>query len=133
MKRSVESGAFKYGKFKVLYRYLVRAAMEKRCVPYIELQNVLGVSRQHIGFYAGQIGNYCLERELPLLNALIINTAECTPSDGFDDYAAERDMSWGELLSECWKRYHVASARKAEAKNFSGLESDLDEFLSESS
>lgn len=72
--------AFDHGKFKSIYRYLVQAAMEMRCVPYIELQNVFGVSRKDIGHYAGRVGDYCLDNNLPLLNALIVTTSTYLPN-----------------------------------------------------
>jgi len=120
---------FDAAKFKALYRYVVRAAMDKRCVPYIELQDVFAISRAQIGYYAGQIGYYCLEDNEPLLNALIITVTTCAPSHGFDWFAEQRDKDWGALVQECWKRFHVATARKAEAQNFAGVEPSLDTFL----
>ena len=39
--------------------------------------------------------------------------------------------SWGDAISDCWKRYHVKSLRKAEKQNFSGVDKNIQQFLDE--
>ena len=73
-------------KFKVFVRYLIQVAQDKRCVTYGELEKVFGLSHAGVGRYAGELGNYCQARRLPLLNALIISAANSKPSHGFDWY-----------------------------------------------
>ncbi len=117
-------------KVKILCAYLVKAAIDKRCVPYIEAQSVLGVTRAQIGWYAGTIGDYCLERGLPLLNALLIQTQTCQPNeDGFGFYRDERGEDWGTLVSKCWTYFAEPGMRRAAGDHFTGLSKDFDSFF----
>lgn len=108
--------------FSLIVRYLIKAAQDKRAVPYFELENLFGLSHNMAGFYAGCVGNFCQEQgwPRPLLNSLVINTKNCQPSEGFDGYLPE-DKSWGNCLSECWAYFHVTSPREQQVRNFSGL------------
>ena len=75
---------FQIEKFKCLVRFMIQAAKDKRCVTYKEIENLFGLSHKQAGIYAGMIGDYCLSRRMPLLNALIINTKDCFPAEGYD-------------------------------------------------
>ena len=121
---------FSRDKFKVFVRYLIQAAQDKKCVPDYEMENVFGLSHKHVGHYAGKLGEYCIFYNLPRLNGLIISSTDCVPSEGFDWYQQECGKSWGEIVSECWKYFHITSTREKQVKNFSGLDSEIDEFLS---
>lgn len=116
-------------KFKCFVRYMIQAAKQKRCVPYVELENVFGLAHDYVGWYAGVLGSYCLERELPMLNGLIISSTDCVPSEGFDWYQQKYGRSWGEIVSECWKKFHVTSSRSKQSQDFSGRDRDVDAFL----
>ncbi len=107
--------------FANILRYLIQAAQDKRVVPYNELENLFGLSHNMAGYYAGRVGQFCLDKEWPLLNALVVNTKECRPSDGFDYYEEQSEMSWGECLSECWVNFHIKTPREQQVRNFSGL------------
>jgi hypothetical protein len=117
------------GKFKAFVRYMVKVAEEKRCVPYYELENVFGLNHKYVGGYAGTLGDFCEDQEWPLLNALIISTTECVPSEGFDQYMEGTDMDWGEHVQDCWKTFHVTSTRAKQVKNFSRLDSRVTDFF----
>jgi len=103
------NNTFQNEKFKVFVRYLIQVAKDKRCAPYNELENVFGLGHNQVGMYSGKLGDYCLSRNLPLLNSLIINVTDCVPSDGFDWYQKEYGKSWGEVtqVSE-FKRAHLS-------------------------
>jgi len=107
--------------FANILRYLVKAAQDKRVVPYYELENLFGLSHNMAGFYAGKIGDFCLHCEWPLLNSLIVNTTTCTPSGGFDGYLEVSGMTWGDCLAQCWKQFHLTTSRQHQVENFTGL------------
>jgi hypothetical protein len=108
---------------------MIQAAKQKRCVPYVELENTIGLSHGQVGWYAGKLGDYCQASGLPLLNGLIISSTDCTPSNGFDWYQSKYQKTWGEIVSECWKAMHVTSSRAKQSEDFGGRDSDVAAFL----
>lgn len=126
-----ESYNFQPEKFKVFVRNLIQVAKEKRCVPYNELENVFGLSHKQVGYYAGKLGDYCISRKIPPLNGLIINATDCVPSQGFDWYQKKYKKSWGEVVSDCWREFHVTSSRGKQVQDFSQRDKDIDDFLNE--
>lgn len=118
-------------KFKCFVRYIINAARHKRCVTYHELQNIFGLNRKQVGEYAGALGDFCLDNNYPLLNGLIVNTTTCTPSHGFNWYQKKYNRLWGEIISECWRKFHVKSTQFQKRKGFSELSPDLEAFLQE--
>jgi hypothetical protein len=108
---------------------MIQAAKQKRCVPYVELENVFGLSHDYVGHYAGVLGNYCIEREIPILNGLIISSTTCSPSEGFDWYREKYDRNWEEIVSNCWKYFHVTSSRSKQSQDFSQRDSDIEKYL----
>ena len=121
--------SFQPEKFKVFVRYMIQVAKDKRCVPYNELENIFGLSHQQAGFYAGRLGDYCIFRGLPMLNSLIINVTDFIPSYGFDWYQSQCGKSWGEVVSECWKEFHVTSTRAKQVEDFSKRDADVQEYI----
>lgn len=119
---------FKPEVFANILRYLIHAAQNKRVVPYYELENLFGLSHNMAGYYAGQVGDFCLDHDWPLLNAMVVNTTTCMPSEGFDLYLQRKqertDTDWGMCLARCWKEFHLPTSREHQVRNFSGL-SDL--------
>ncbi|AVW95383.1 hypothetical protein DA442_09560 [Vibrio parahaemolyticus] len=89
---------FNSEKFKCFVRFMINVAKEKRCVTYKEVENIFGLSHKQAGIYAGRLGDYCIDRELPLLNSLIINTTDCVPSEGYEWYDEHTGMHWERLL-----------------------------------
>lgn len=122
---------FQPEKFKVFVRYLIQVAKDKRCVPYNELENVFGLSHGQVGYYAGELGNYCFARRIPPLNGLIINSTSCVPSKGFDWYQKKYGKSWGEVVSRCWREFRVTSSRAKQVLDFGQRDIDIDSFLGE--
>jgi len=120
---------FSNDKFKSFVRYIIQAAENKRCVPYYEIENIYGLNHGQVGYYAGVLGNYCIENKLPLLNGLIISSTDCIPSEGFDWFQKQMGKHWGQIIHECWKKYHVTSSREKQCKNYGGLDTKLDTFL----
>jgi len=116
---------FQPEKFKVFVRVMIQAAKEKRCVTYNELENIFGLSHKQIGHYSGALGDYCMSRKLPPLNSLIISSTDCMPSNGFDWYQEKYNTSWGELISTCYKKFHITSAPSKKSEDFSGRDSDV--------
>lgn len=112
---------YNHAVFSNILRFLIKAAQDKRVVLYNELEVLFGLSHNMAGFYAGMVGDFCLEHEWPLLNALIINTRECKPSGGFSHYEEVSEQSWGDSLAGCWQRFHISSSREQQVRNFSGL------------
>jgi hypothetical protein len=121
---------FSEERFKVMVRYMIQAAQDKRCVPYAEIEHVCGLSHKQASHYAGRLGDYCIDRDLPPLNALLINSNTCIPSGGFAPYQ-EKGKDWGQLVSDCWSHFHVKSTHKKLVQNFSGIDKDIDAFLSD--
>lgn len=117
------------GKFKSFVRYLIQVAKEKRCVTYQELENVFGLSHGQLGYYAGKLGDLCIDWDWPRLNGLIINQTDCIPSKGFNFYLKEYGKSWGEVVCDCWRKFHVSIPISKAVKDFSGLDKDIDNFL----
>jgi len=116
-------------KFKCFVRYMIQAAKQKRCVPYFELENIFGLGHDSVGWYAGTLGDYCKARDLPLLNSLIINSTTCEPSDGFESYQRADGRHWGEILRDCWQKFHVTSNREKQSQDFGQRDADVAEFL----
>jgi hypothetical protein len=108
---------------------MIQAAEKKRCVAYVELENCFGLNHDYVGFYAGRLDEYCIENKFPALSGLIISSTLCQPSHGFDWYQEKYKKSWGEIISECWKRFHVTSSREKQSKNFSGLNGKIIKFV----
>jgi len=115
-------------KFKCFVRYMIPAAKQKRCVPYVELENLFGLAHDQAGWYAGILGDYCLARKLPMLNGLIISSTTCSPSEGFDWYQERYQKSWGKIVSECWEFFHVASTRAKQSQDFSKRDKDVEDY-----
>ena len=126
---ATNSGQFSDEKFKAFVRYMIQAAKQKRCVPYVELENVFGLSHDQVGRYAGTLGDYCNARKIPILNGLIISSTDCAPSEGFAWYQKTYKKSWGEIVSECWKYFHLTSSRAKQSEHFSGRDKDIESFL----
>jgi len=124
-------GGIEPEKFKVFVRYLIQVAEEKRCVTYGELEKVFGLSHGGVGRYAGRLGDYCHARRLPLLNALIIGAANSQPSHGFDWYQEHdgKGRNWGEIVSHCWRRFHLGEPDHLAIRNFRQRDADVEEFL----
>lgn len=117
--------------FDYFLRHLSQVAQDKRVVPYNELENAFGLSHNMVGEYAGAVGKFCIDNNYPLLNSLIINITDCAPSEGFHAWYLESDvgdahypytgLSWGEMISACWRFFHVTSSRAKQVQNFSGM------------
>ncbi len=118
-------------KFKCFVRYLINVAKQKRCVTYHELENIFGLSHKQVGEYAGALGDFCIFTKYPPLNGLIISTTDCIPSHGFNWYQETYNKSWGEIIQDCWKRFHVKSTREKQVQDFTGLDNEIDKFLNE--
>lgn len=121
--------AFSEDKFKCFVRYMIQVAKQKRCVTYVELENCFGLGHGQVGWYAGMLGDYCKAKKMPLLNGLIISSTECMPSHGFDWYQNQYKKSWGQIVTECWKEFHITTSRAKQAKDFSGRDADIASFL----
>lgn len=120
---------FQPERFKCFVRYLINVAKEKRCVTYKELENIFGLSHRQAGWYAGLLGDYCIQRNLPLLNGLIINATNCIPSEGYMWYEQQSGKSWGEVVAACWCEFHVTQDHAKQSQDFSGRDADIEEFL----
>jgi hypothetical protein len=116
-------------KFKAFVRYMIHAAKQKRCVPYVELENVFGLGHDAVGWYAGKLGDYCNARKLPILNGLIVSSTECMPSEGFSWYQKKYGKSWGEIVCECWRFFHLTSSRAKQSQHFSKRDKDIEQYL----
>jgi len=121
---------FQEERFKCFVRFMINTAKDKRCVTYKEVENIFGLSHKQAGYYAGMLGGYCISRGIPLLNGLIINATDCIPSEGYEWYENQADMSWGEVVAACWREFHVTQAHAKQSQDFSKRDDDVDEFLS---
>ncbi|KJZ14921.1 hypothetical protein TW85_07495 [Marinomonas sp. S3726] len=122
---------FQPEKFKVFVRHMIQVAKEKRCVTYNELENIFGLSHAQVGYYSGALGDYCISKDLPPLNALVISSTDCTPSHGFDWYQEHYEVSWGELISNCYQAFHVTQTAQKKVQDFSGRDRDVENWLEE--
>ena len=120
---------FQPERFKCFVRFLINVAKDKRCVTYKELENIFGLSHQQVGIYAGTLGDYCVTRNLPLLNGLVINATDCIPSEGYEWYQQQSNMSWGEVIASCWKEFHVTQGHAKQSQDFSKRDVDVEDFL----
>jgi hypothetical protein len=118
-------------RFKCFVRFMINAAKQKRCVPYYEIENVFGLGHGQAGEYAGALGDFCMSVEFPPLNGLIISSTSCIPSHGFNWYQRNYGKSWGEIIQDCWKKFHVKSTRAKQVQDFTGLDNKIDHFLRE--
>ena len=125
-----ENFNFQPEKFKCFVRYLISVAKDKRCTTYKEIENIFGLSHRQAGWYAGMLGNYCIDRKIPLLNALIINATDCIPSEGYEWYEKQSGMTWGQVIAACWREYHVTQAHAKQSQDYSGRDADVEIFLS---
>jgi len=118
-------------KFVCFVRYMIQVAEQKRCVPYYELENCFGLNHEYAGFYAGKLGDFCISMKWPMLNGLIISSTDSRPSNGFDWYEKKYKKSWGEIVTDCWKKFHVTSTREKQSQNFSGINDEILSFIGE--
>lgn len=72
-----------------------------------------------------------MSRKLPPLNGLIINTKDCVPSNGFNWYQQQYGKTWGEVVCNCWKVFHVSSSREKQVKDFRQRDNDIESLLNE--
>ncbi len=114
-------------KFICFVRYMIKAAREKRCVPYSELMNITGLSRKQIGVFSAKLAVFCDYNKWPFLNSLIINLSSSEPSGGFDDFMKKysTDIDWRTEHIKCWKRFHVPEAQGRGNQFFSGLDAKI--------
>ena len=127
---ATRSQAFSEDKFKCFVRYMIQAAKQKRCVTYVELENAFGLGHGQVGWYSGMLGDYCNSRKLPLLNGLIIiSSTDCAPSQGFNWYQKQYKKSWGQIVTECWKEFHVTTSRAKQSEDFGGRDTDIAAFI----
>ncbi len=95
-----------------IIRYLIFCAEKKQFLQYDDMRKIFGVSGEQVGMYAGKIGKYCHKKELPLLNALIVNRYGSV-GDGWEDfvkalYKNEDDVpTWEEAVNKCFETYHI--------------------------
>ena len=122
---------FMIDKFKVFVRFMIQVAKDKRCITYNEIENTFGLSHKQAGFYAGALGHYCLFKDYPALNSLIISSTDCVPSEGFDWYHEQYDISWGEMVSRCFQEFHVTQTPEKKAQDFSGKDADILNWINE--
>lgn len=100
-----------YDKQKLAYiiRYLIFCAEKKQFLQYEDMRKIFGVSGEQVGMYAGEVGNYCRDKELPLLNALIVNRYGSV-GDGWEDFVKafyKNPPTWEEAVNECFETYHI--------------------------
>ena len=110
---------------------MINVAKQKRCVPYYEIENIFGLNHEQGGWYAGKLGDFCIYKGYPPLNGLVINTTDCIPSYGFNSHQKKYGKTWGEIVRDCWKRFHVKSTRPKQVQDFAGLDTKIEKFLKE--
>ncbi|MCU6239388.1 hypothetical protein KWH75_20205 [Morganella morganii] len=119
--------------FNIFVRYLIQVAKCKRFVPYSELENIFGFSHNMVGVYAGQLANFCNDNEWPLLNTLIINLSDMSPTYAMDEFFADSLYdSVEENQIACFKYFHNKSTRNAQVKDFTGLNTIVRNWCSDS-
>ncbi|PWM94518.1 MAG: hypothetical protein DBX42_05875 [Azospirillum sp.] len=111
-------------KIKILTRYLIMAAEEKRFVSYAEINKLLGTSLQQSGFIAGEVGNYCSKNNLPFLNALIVSRNGFPGHDWYRWYSGkaqykkeEAALKWCETVGDCIRKLHLKQDKKQKYSN----------------
>ena len=108
---------------------MIVAAEKKRLVEYSEINKVFGIPLEDIRDYAGFLGDYCDENNLPFLNSLIINTTDGMPGDDFFTWAEDTKHNWGEYVAKCFSHYHLPLDNAIRFKNTSGISDTIESFL----
>ena len=117
-------------KFDGIVRFMIVAAEKKRLVEYSEINKVFGIPIEDIRDYAGFLGDYCDENNLPSLNSLIINTTDGMPGDDFFSWAEDTKDHWGEYVAECFSHYHLPLDNTVRFRNTTGISDTIVSFLS---
>lgn len=120
-------------KFISLVRHMIIAAEDMRFARYFEINKATGIPLQHIGFYAGALGDFCLYHSKPCLNALIIGSTNGRPGDGFAEWAtvSGEKKNWGDHVADCLSYFHLQRDIEERFRNTSGINDEIDEFLEE--
>jgi len=128
-RRNLEKEGLNKDKFIVLVRFMIVAAEKKRLVEYNELNKVFGIPLEDLRDYAGFLGDYCVENDLPWLNALIVNTSDGRPGEDFFTWVDDDDIAWGDCVAECFSEYHLPMSNQTRFQNTSGITPNIEEFL----
>ena len=119
-----------YGdKFVVLVRYMILAAESKRFVTYAELNKLLGVSIEDLRDFAGYLGDFCYENNLPYLNSLIINSTNGMPGEDYFEWLDEGKEAWGKYVASCMSEFHITMDNKKRFENTTGKNDVIESFL----
>lgn len=101
--------AYNEQKLAYIIRYLIFCAEKKDFLQYDDIRKIFGVSGENLGEYAGAVGDYCLKHNLPLLNALIVNTSGSV-GYGWKDWikSTREKITWEEAVNKCFRTYHIS-------------------------
>ena len=101
--------AYNEQKLAYIIRYLIFCAEKKDFLQYDDIRKIFGVSGENLGEYAGAVGDYCLKHNLPLLNALIVNTSGSV-GYGWKDWVKSKKapITWEDAVNKCFKTYHIS-------------------------
>lgn len=116
-------------KFIVLVRYMILAAESKRFVTYAELNKLLGVSIEDLRDFAGFLGDFCYENDLPYLNSLIINSTNGMPGEDYFEWLDEGKEAWGTNVAACMSGFHITMDNKKRFENTTGKNDVIEAFL----
>ncbi len=126
-----DKNKFSNEKFNVFVRYIMRIAIDKRCVMYSELEDMIGLDKSQVIMYSKKLIDYCIYCRMPFLNSLILGSSTCEPIDGFSWYETHCKKSWGEVISECWASFHM-SVDKSNYCEANWRDKNIANFLAES-
>lgn len=112
-------------KVKILTRYLIMAAEDKRFVSYAEIVKLLDIPLQKSGQFAGLVGDCCLKNKLPYVNALIISREGIPGEDWFTWYKENNlcpedavfEVEWCKVIASCIKTFHLKQDKKQKYSN----------------
>ena len=101
--------------FRIMVRFLIKAAQEKRFVIYSDFEQIFSLSHNMTSYYAGKIGEFCKDNNLPLLNSLLVNATSGVPAKNSGVYPTAENRSWGQVVEHCFTSCHVPGKDRKKA------------------
>ncbi len=108
----------KYERSSQLWSLLALAAINRQVLTYEIVSRLTGMPRPSLGGFLDPIANYCIDRELPPLTALVVSEKTGLPGSGFHSaedvpLALVKVFEFDWLKWGCPKTEKIAAADKS--------------------